>query len=98
MAATVAGLPAVITIGGTDYDCTIDPSELSQGLEEYGMKTQQSLAVLVPNTENLTPTLGRDVTITTTQTDALEGVVFTIDGFTAHPNLAAKILTLKRRP
>lgn len=98
ISALAAGLPAVITVGATDYDCAIDPSELSQGLEEFGMKPQHNITVIVANSEGLTITLGRDVTVKTTQTDALEGVVFTCSGITAHPNLPAKVLTLTRRP
>lgn len=98
VAATVVNLPAVITYGGTTYACTIDPSALTQGLEELGMKAGQSLELLVANSAGLTPALGRNVTITTTVTDALEGVVFTVAAITAHPNLPATVLTVERRP
>lgn len=98
VAATVSALPAVITMGSTEYDCTIDPSALAQVLEDFGQNPSQTLEALVPNSESMSPALDRTVTITATATDALEGVVFLIKGIVAHPNLPAKILTLERVP
>lgn len=94
----VATLPATITFGGSDYDCAIDPGVYGHTLETMGMNPQLSLEVIVPHSAGLTPALDRTVTVSSTATGQLEGIVFTIKGIVPHPNLPAHVLTLERVP
>lgn len=96
--ALVAEAPAVITIGATPYDVRLDAGPLTRDLEMGGPVPAREIEILVPDTEALTPALGRELTVTTTVTGGLQGLVFTITGIEAHPNLPATLLTARMRP
>jgi hypothetical protein len=86
---------SVLTYEGVDYACNIDPDELTQMLESAGMNQDRSLTIEVPNTAGLNASLGKNITIKTTATGALQGMTFRIRRMLPHPDNPAVIYTLE---
>jgi hypothetical protein len=92
---------AVLTFGGTDYACAIDPGDLDRELQIGGFRPERELTVAVATATGFNPSntdLGKAVTIKTTATAALQTLVFTIKGIRLHSDNPEIILTLGMKP
>ena len=89
--------PSTLTYEGTDYACTIDPTEITRVIEAGGWNEEQSFRVVVATSTGFSPTHGYAIMIKTTVTDALEGESFKITGIDRHPINPEIVLTLAKK-
>lgn len=90
---------AVLTFGGSDYACAIDPGDIGrEPLDRGGFKRDHSIDVIVATATGISISdahLGREITIKTTATAKLQTFKFHLERIRLHPDNPEIVLTLK---